>query len=67
VDLEAERKRLQKELEDNQAMIAHLETRLKDRAFLTKAPAPVIEKERQKLHNLTDKTERFKQQLNRFG
>ena len=64
VDLEAEKKRLQREMEQSQAEVARLEARLRDNAFLTKAPAPVIEKERQKLSTLTDKLERLKQQLN---
>jgi len=65
-DLEAEKKRIQKEIEQNQAQVTRLETRLKDKAFLAKAPAAVIEKERQKLHTLTDKLERLKQQILKF-
>ena len=61
-DLEAERKRLQKAIAQSQAEIARLETRLNDKAFLSKAPAAVIDKERQKLYTLTDKLERLKQQ-----
>jgi valyl-tRNA synthetase len=64
VDLEAERKRLQKEIAQSQAEVTRLETMLKDKAFLTKAPAAVVDKERQKLGTLTDKLERLKQQLN---
>ncbi len=66
VDLEAERKRLQEEIEKNQTEVARLEAMLSDRAFLTKAPAAVIDKERQKLHTLTDKLERLKQQIPKF-
>ncbi|MBA7631373.1 Valine--tRNA ligase [subsurface metagenome] len=62
-DLEAERKRLQKEIAQSQAEIARLEARLNDKAFLSKAPAAVIDKERQKLHALTDKLKRLKQQV----
>jgi len=62
-DLEAERKRLQKEIGQVQAEIARLKARLNDQAFLTKAPAAVIEKERQKLTTADDKLERLKQQL----
>ena len=63
VDLEAEKRRLQNEIERSQAEVARLEARLKDKAFLTKAPAAVIDKERQKLYTLTDKLERLKQQI----
>ena len=63
VDLEAERKRLQKEIDQSQAEVTRLEARLNDQNFLTRAPAAVIEKERQKLYTLTDKLERLKQQI----
>ncbi|MBA7699648.1 Valine--tRNA ligase [subsurface metagenome] len=66
VNLEAEKKRLQKQMEQSQAEIARLEASLKDKDFLTKAPAAVIEKERQKFYNLTDKLERLKQQISKF-
>ncbi|MFC1897507.1 valine--tRNA ligase [Chloroflexota bacterium] len=66
VNLEIERKRLQQELERNQAEVARLETRLNDKAFLTKAPAVIIDKERQKLYTLNDKLERLKQKSLNF-
>ena len=65
-DLEAEKKRIQKEIEQTQAEVVRLETRLKDQAFLTRAPAAVIEKERQKLYTLTDKLEKLKEQNSRL-
>ena len=61
VNLEAEKKRIQKEIEQIQNEVARLENRLKDQAFLTKAPPAVIEKERQKFYTLADKLERLKQ------
>ncbi|MDI6815213.1 MAG: class I tRNA ligase family protein, partial [Dehalococcoidales bacterium] len=60
VNLEAERKRLKKEIEQSQAEIARLETRLKDKAFLTRAPAAIVDKEHQKLATAKDKLERLK-------
>ncbi len=66
VNLEAERKRLGKEIEQNQAEVVHLEARLNDKAFLTKAPAAIVDKERNKLAVVKDKLERLKQQLARF-
>jgi len=62
-DLEAERKRLQKEIEESQAEMARLKARLEDSAFLAKAPAEVIDKERQKFYTLSDRLERLKQQI----
>jgi len=64
VNLEAEKNRLLKEIEQSQAEAARLEALLKDKAFLTRAPAAVVDKERQKLHTLTDKLERLKQKIN---
>jgi len=66
VDLQAERERLQEEIEQSQAEVARLEARLKDKAFLTKAPPSVVDKERDKLAVRKDKLERLKQQLGRF-
>ncbi len=63
VNLEAEKKRLQKEIERNQAEVAKLEARLKDRDFLTKAPAAVVDKEKNKLAERKAKLERLKQKL----
>lgn len=67
VDLEAERRRLQKETEQSQAEVAQLEARLKDKEFLTKAPAAIVEKEQNKLAERKEKLERLKQQLDRFS
>ncbi len=66
IDLAAEKERLQKEIEQNQAEIARLENRLNDQAFLTKAPATVIEKERQKLYTLINKLRRLEQEIVKF-
>ncbi len=63
VNLEAEKQRLLKEIEQSQAEAARLEALLKDKAFLTRAPAAVVDKERQKFHTLADKLERLKQNI----
>ena len=49
-----------------QSEVTRLEARLKDEAFLTKAPEAVVAKERQKLYTLSDKLEKLKQQITRF-
>jgi valyl-tRNA synthetase len=67
VDLEAEKKRLQKEIGQIQAEVSRLETMLSDRAFLTKAPAAVVDKARAKLAAKKDKMERLKQHLNQLN
>jgi len=67
VDLEAERRRLGDEMEKSQAEAARLERRLKDKAFLTKAPAAVVTKEKDKLAAIKDRLERLKEQADRLG
>jgi valyl-tRNA synthetase len=67
VDLQAERKRLQQEMEQSQAEVARLEARLEDKAFLTKAPPAVVDKERDKLAVRKDKLERLKQRLDELN
>jgi valyl-tRNA synthetase len=64
VNLEAEKQRLLKEIEQNQTEAARLEALLNDKAFITKAPAAVVAKERQKLHTVTERIERLKQKIN---
>ena len=66
VDLEAEKKRLEKELEQSEAEAARLEARLIDKNFLSKAPESVVEKERQKSYAVMDRIERLRQQLKKY-
>jgi valyl-tRNA synthetase len=66
VDLKAEKKRLKEEIEQIQAEVARLEARLKDRAFLTKAPAAVVDKEQDRLATRRDKLKRLKEQLAKY-
>ncbi len=66
LDLEAEKKRLQKELDSVRNEVTRLKKLLKNEAFLTKAPAEVIEKEKQKLYTLNDRLEKMKKQSARL-
>jgi len=63
VDRLTEEQRLTKERDEVTERIGQLESRLKDEAFLSKAPAQVVEKETQKLAMLEDKLERLNQEL----
>ncbi|MFC1949152.1 valine--tRNA ligase [Chloroflexota bacterium] len=63
VDIEAEKKRLEKEIAQNQAEVTRLEARLNDKNFLSKAPAAVVDRERQKYNSITAKLEKLRQQL----
>jgi valyl-tRNA synthetase len=67
VDRLAEEQRLVKESEEIKERIAQLEARLRDKAFLSKAPAQVIEKEKQKLALLEDKLTRLHQELSQLN
>jgi len=67
VDMEAEKLRLLKEIEQSQTEVNQLEARLRDKAFLTKAPTAVVDKERDKLASRKEKLERLKQQLAGFA
>jgi valyl-tRNA synthetase len=66
VDLEAEKTRLQKELDEVKASVGRLEIRLNDQVFISKAPAAVVQKERDRLNAARDKLQRLEQQLARF-
>jgi valyl-tRNA synthetase len=67
VDIQAEKERLTKEISGAEAGKDRLEVRLADQAFLTKAPAAVVNKEKEKLATLTDKVARLKQELGKLG
>jgi valyl-tRNA synthetase len=67
VDRLAEEQRLVKESEEIRGRIAQIEARLRDNAFLNKAPAQVVEKEKQKLAMLEDKLKRLHQELSQLN
>ena len=66
VDLEEEKTRLHKEWLEVKANVDRLESRLNDQAFIKKAPASVVQKERDRLSEGKDKLLRLQQQLDRF-
>jgi valyl-tRNA synthetase len=67
MDRLAEEQRLIKESEETEARIAQLDARLRDNAFLSKAPSHVIGKEKQKLAMLEDKLKRLHQELSQLS
>jgi valyl-tRNA synthetase len=67
VDRLAEEQRLLKESREIKERIAQLEARLSDKAFLSKAPSQVIEREKQKLCVLEDKLNRLTQELSQLN
>ena len=62
-DLSVQEERLRKEGAEIRSRIAHLDARLNDASFLNKAPAEVVEKERQRLEALKDRLTRIDQEL----
>ena len=67
VDLAAEQDRIKKEIEQLEPDIARLEARLRDESFLSKAPAPVIAKEKERLAERKDRLVRLRQQIGKTG
>ncbi len=65
-DMEAERMRLQKEIDQSQAEMERLKVRLDNQEFLAKAPKSVIDKERRKLYTIIDRLERLKEQISKL-
>jgi valyl-tRNA synthetase len=67
IDVEAERKRLQKELEQIEKEIAGKERQLGNQQFVAKAPAKVVEDMRKRLEELTVLRDKLKRQLEELG
>ena len=59
IDLGAERARLEKEIAQKQAFFASVEKKLSNEAFVSRAPADVIARERQKMADATAEIERL--------
>jgi valyl-tRNA synthetase len=62
-DLEAEKKKLQKDLDQTQAEADRLNARLTNAEFLAKAPPAVVEKEKQRLYTLSEKLDKLRIQI----
>ena len=67
VDLEAERKRLQKELENVEKQLMQIENKLSNQGFLAKAPANVIEDQKRNREKMKEKAELIKAGLLNLG
>ena len=63
VDLEKEKARVQKELEKNRKMFSGLEGKLQNPGFVNKAPANVVEAERERAEKLRALIEKLEEQL----
>ena len=67
VDRRTEEQRLVTESKEIKGRIAQLESRLRDNAFLSKAPSHVIDREKQKLATLEDKLKRLHRELSQLS
>lgn len=63
LDLDRERARLEKELADVEREMARAENLLANQGFVTKAPAAVVAREREKLEDLRSRAERLRARL----
>ncbi len=63
VNIDAEHKRLGKEIAEAMASIERLEVRLKDKIFLEKAPGAVVDRERGRLQMHKDRLSRLQKEL----
>jgi len=66
VDIEAELQKLEKEVSQGEAERQRLEALLSDEKFLSRAPAAVVQKERQKLNDLQDRLARLRDQVDKL-
>ena len=67
VDQRAEEQRLVRESEEVKGRIDQLESRLRDNAFLSRAPSHIIDREKQKLATLEDKLKRLHRELSQLS
>jgi len=66
IDVEAERERLKKEIDNNQNFVTKLEAKLSNDNFVSRAPEKVVELERQKLSDAQDKLNNLMEQLEKL-
>ena len=67
VDFEAERKRINKELEEVEKKLAQINGKLSNEGFLAKAPAQVIEEQKANQVKLNEKAKLLKESLAKLG
>ena len=63
IDLEQERERLRKEIEEKEGFLSSVEKKLNNRQFVNKAPDEVVERERQKKRDAVAELERLRDNL----
>ena len=66
IDLDKEQQRLEKELARLEKQVSGLQKKLNNQDFLEKAPAHVVEQEKEKLRNVSEKIKKIQQNLRRL-
>ena len=66
IDVEVEHQRLEREIEQNRTLANRLEAKLRNEAFLEKAPSSIINQERQKLASITTRLTQLEEQITIF-
>jgi valyl-tRNA synthetase len=67
IDLDAEKERLEKELAQLEQRITGSEKKLENKNFVEKAPADVVQRERDRLEDMKVQAEKIKKQIEDFG
>jgi valyl-tRNA synthetase len=67
IDLDAERRRLEKEIQRLEGLSGGIEKKLANANFMDKAPKNVVEKEHEKLKNIGTNIEKLKKNLEQLG
>ena len=67
IDVNKEKKRLEKQIEDHNKQRTGIEKRLSNENFVAKAPADVIDKDKEKLKALVDKIEKMQEVVSNLG
>jgi valyl-tRNA synthetase len=67
IDLDAEKARITKEIESLENYLKSLSGKLENKNFVKNAPNEVVTKEKEKLHEATNKLEKLKNQFERLG
>jgi valyl-tRNA synthetase len=67
IDIAAERERLAKEIDKLEKQIAIARSKLDNESFVARAPAAVVDQEKQRLADFTGTLEQIKPQLARLG
>jgi valyl-tRNA synthetase len=67
VDMEKEKKRIQKEIDKVTPYVESLEKKLKNKKFTSSAPKAVVEVEQKKLEEAISKLEKLRSQLGFFS